>query len=331
MGKDYYGILECERGATDYDIANAYRALAPRWHPSRNEGNIAVAFTRFHNLAEAYEVLSDREKRGCYDRFGEFGLKNGIPDTQGLPQGGYLYSGNAEEIFEKFFGTDNPYYPDFVDQKKFGNMFDFTNGDTFSGEPKQPVDLVVEIPCTLSDLYNGCTKTVSYKRFLLNEDHQTTRTEELRKDITIWRGYSEETEIRHSRMGNESAESHTSDLVFKIKQQPHDCYRRDGDNLIYTHKLSLCDAIQAAPVIIETLDGRQMTVSFDEVINPETQKVVPNEGMPILKINENVLELQTYGKSGKDPERGDLIVEFDIAFPKFLTEDKRQQLSSILS
>ena len=81
MGKDYYGILECERGATDYDIANAYRALAPRWHPSRNEGNIAVAFTRFHNLAEAYEVLSDREKRGCYDRFGEFGLKNGIPDT----------------------------------------------------------------------------------------------------------------------------------------------------------------------------------------------------------------------------------------------------------
>ena len=62
MGKDYYGILELERGATDYDISNAYRSLAPKWHPSRNEGNIAVAYTRFHNLAEAYEVAAQRSR-----------------------------------------------------------------------------------------------------------------------------------------------------------------------------------------------------------------------------------------------------------------------------
>lgn len=95
-------------------------------------------------------------------------------------------------------------------------MFDFTHGETFAGEIQKKEDLVIQIPCTLSDLYNGCVKTVEYSHQLLNEDHLTTRTEELRKDITIWRGYSEETEIRHARMGDESAEMHTSDLVFKI-------------------------------------------------------------------------------------------------------------------
>jgi hypothetical protein len=61
--------------------------------------------------------------------------------------------------------------------------------------------------------------------------------------------------------------------------------------------MNLVDAIQAAPVMFNTLDGRVITVSFDEVVNPETKKVVKNEGMPILRLNENVLELQAYGKS----------------------------------
>jgi DnaJ-class molecular chaperone len=115
MGKDYYAILELDSAATPYDVANAYRRLAPTWHPSRNTDNISVAFAKFHNLSEAYEVLSDADRRSCFDKFGEFGLKNGVSGSDGVAQGGYLYAGNANEIFEKFFGTDNPYYPDFVD------------------------------------------------------------------------------------------------------------------------------------------------------------------------------------------------------------------------
>lgn len=73
MGKDYYKILQVARGASDEDIKKAYRKLALKYHPDKNQA--PEAEEKFKEVAEAYEVLSDKKKRETYDRFGEDGLK----------------------------------------------------------------------------------------------------------------------------------------------------------------------------------------------------------------------------------------------------------------
>lgn len=73
MGKDYYRTLGLQKGATDEDIKKAYRKLALKYHPDKNKS--PGAEDKFKEIAEAYEVLSDKKKRDVYDRYGEDGLK----------------------------------------------------------------------------------------------------------------------------------------------------------------------------------------------------------------------------------------------------------------
>lgn len=75
MGKDYYRTLGIQKGANDEDIKKAYRKLALKFHPDKNKA--AGAEEKFKEIAEAYEVLSDKKKREVYDRYGEEGLKGG--------------------------------------------------------------------------------------------------------------------------------------------------------------------------------------------------------------------------------------------------------------
>ena len=75
MGKDYYKVLGLSRGATEEEVKKAYRKLALKFHPDKNKS--AGAEEKFKEIAEAYEVLSDKKKRDVYDQFGEEGLKGG--------------------------------------------------------------------------------------------------------------------------------------------------------------------------------------------------------------------------------------------------------------
>lgn len=75
MGKDYYRVLGLTKTATDDEIKKAYRKLALRYHPDKNKA--AGAEDKFKEIAEAYEVLSDKKKRDIYDKYGEDGLKGG--------------------------------------------------------------------------------------------------------------------------------------------------------------------------------------------------------------------------------------------------------------
>ncbi len=75
MGKDYYRVLGITKAATDEEIKKAYRKLALRYHPDKNKA--AGSEDKFKEIAEAYEVLSDKKKRDIYDKYGEDGLKGG--------------------------------------------------------------------------------------------------------------------------------------------------------------------------------------------------------------------------------------------------------------
>ncbi|KAJ3265504.1 hypothetical protein HK104_006283, partial [Borealophlyctis nickersoniae] len=88
-GKDYYGILGVSKDADEETLKKAYRKQALKWHPDRNPNNKEMADRKFKEVSEAYEVLSDKNKRAVYDQFGEEGLKGGMPNGAGGGAGGF--------------------------------------------------------------------------------------------------------------------------------------------------------------------------------------------------------------------------------------------------
>ncbi|KAK9826370.1 hypothetical protein WJX81_003911 [Elliptochloris bilobata] len=119
MGKDYYSILGVPKDADDDQLKKAYRKLAVKWHPDKNPDKQQEASEKFKEIGEAYDVLSDKQKREIYDRYGEEGLKMGGPPPPGAGDGGYAgFSGMpagggggysfdqdaAQKIFEQLFG-----------------------------------------------------------------------------------------------------------------------------------------------------------------------------------------------------------------------------------
>ena len=115
MGKDYYKVLGLSRGASEDDVKRAYRKMALKYHPDKNKS--AGAEEKFKEVAEAYEVLSDKKKREVYDKYGEEGLRGGAGGGGGggrAPQAGganftYTFHGDPRATFAEFFGTSNPF------------------------------------------------------------------------------------------------------------------------------------------------------------------------------------------------------------------------------
>jgi curved DNA-binding protein CbpA len=80
---NYYDILQVQKNSSDVDIKKSYRKLAMKWHPDKNPENSEEAAKRFQEIGEAYDVLSDLEKRAIYDKYGFEGLRDGIPNAEG--------------------------------------------------------------------------------------------------------------------------------------------------------------------------------------------------------------------------------------------------------
>lgn len=143
---DFYERLGIARGATTEEVKKAYRKLALKYHPDRNEGS-KEAEARFREVTEAYEVLRDPEKRATYDRFGEQGLRGG-PGSPGF--GGFDFS-DAIEIFMRDFGGFAGF------EEIFGGRRGGTSGRR---EPGKGQTLRVRLPLTLKDVRSGVKKKI---------------------------------------------------------------------------------------------------------------------------------------------------------------------------
>lgn len=117
MGKDYYKVLEIPRNASEQEIKKAYRKMALKYHPDKNKS--PGAEERFKDIAEAYEVLSDSQKREVFDKYGEEGLK-GAPQRQPggasfrefhMPEGftSFSFHGDPRATFSRVFGDEDPF------------------------------------------------------------------------------------------------------------------------------------------------------------------------------------------------------------------------------
>ena len=139
--RDYYDILGVPRGAGDDDIKRSFRKLAQQWHPDVN--TTAEADERFKEINEAYQVLSDPQRRQAYDMFGHAGVGNGGGDPFGGAQGGFQGG---------FQG--------------FGDLFDAVFGGGAAGgrRPRVPTgaDLRYDIQLTFAESINGAEKEIEF-------------------------------------------------------------------------------------------------------------------------------------------------------------------------
>lgn len=126
---EYYHILGVQKNATQEDIKKAYRKLALKWHPDKNPDNKEEAERKFKELSEAYEVLSDENKRNIYDRYGKEGLSGGGGGGGGggghydhFGGGGFTFR-NPEDVFREFFGGRDPFADFFAEDDNFFGGF----------------------------------------------------------------------------------------------------------------------------------------------------------------------------------------------------------------
>ncbi|KAF2956170.1 molecular chaperone DnaJ [Marinitoga sp. 38H-ov] len=161
--KDYYKILGVSKDASPEEIKKAYRQLVKKWHPDRHQENKKEAEEKFKEIQEAYEVLSDPQKKSLYDRFG-FVPENGMPPPN---QGG---RGGFEDLFEDLFGN----FGNFGDSgSPFSDIFDMFMGGSSSSKRRQrtskpPVkgeDKFFSITVDLKDVLNDIKKHIEYDRY----------------------------------------------------------------------------------------------------------------------------------------------------------------------
>jgi DnaJ-class molecular chaperone len=205
--KDYYKILELEKKASQEEISWAYSRLSLKHHPKKNnQKDIIYNNYIFSEIAEAYQALSNPENKSVYDYFGYDGLINGVTDNAGNLKGGCKFAGNSYEIFEKYFGTKNPYTlikdsDTFNDE--FGTMFGSSVGGLYYDFDSPPLDLNVDLLCSLEEVYIGGLKRINYKKIVTNHDSRTTCEKEYFKDVEISKGINNGEKIVFVGEGNQ--------------------------------------------------------------------------------------------------------------------------------
>ncbi|KAK3440087.1 hypothetical protein EUGRSUZ_B00399 [Eucalyptus grandis] len=349
MGVDYYNILKVNRNASDEDLKKAYKRLAMIWHPDKNPtSKRSEAEAKFKQISEAYDVLSDSQKRQIYDLYGEEALKSGQFPPRGGGVGGsgaqphfahrpnqgghHQFNGSgasftfnprdAEDIYAEFFGSEsNGGGGGGRGRRAYGGdgFFKASNGGASAshgggGELRKEAPVENALPCSLEELYRGAKKKMKISR-TISDGFSKIRTVEEILTIEIRPGWKKGTKITFPEKGNQEPGVIPADLIFVVDEKPHAVYKRDGNDLVVDQEITLLEALTGKNLELTTLDGRNLVIPLNEIIKPGLEKVVPNEGMPI---------------SREHGRKGNLRIKFDVKYPSRLTADQKSDLRRVL-
>ncbi|KAH0756796.1 hypothetical protein KY290_020289 [Solanum tuberosum] len=300
MSVDYYKTLKVSRNASEEDLKKSYKRLAMKWHPDKNSENKKEAEAKFKQISEAYDVLSDPQKRQIYDIYGDEALKSGQfdPSSPSDRRGFKFNSRDAEDIFAEFFGGSDGYSR--------------STGGTVRIRKAAPVENT--LPCSLEELYKGSKRKMKISRIVLDGTGKPTTIEEVLA-IHIKPGWKKGTKITFPEKGNHEPGAAPGDLIFVIDEKPHDVFKRDGNDLVINQKISLVDALAGKTINLTALDGRELTIPITDVVKPGHEQKIPNEGMPISK------------EPGK---KGNLRIKFEVKFPSRLSSDQKCDIRRVL-
>lgn len=362
MKKDFYEILEVQKTATADEIKKAYRKVALKYHPDRNEGSKA-AEDKFKEAAEAYEILSDADKRAKYDRMGH----EAFEQTQGHGGGHHM---NMDDIFSHFgdvFGNDG-FDP-------FGSFFG--GNSRRSGRGVRGQNLRVRIKLTLEEILHGCEKQIKITRKIADEnasyhacqtcggsgqvkkisqtflgnmqtittcpkcngagrtasgktggsaDGLKSKEENLKVDIPA--GVSEGMQLSLSGKGNDGPMGGPAgDLIILIEEEKHPHLIRDGQHVIYTLNLNFADAVLGTKVEVPSIGGK-VKVEIKSGTQPGTVLRLKGKGLPSVNshgIGDQKIYVNVYTPQQMSSEEKKMIEKLQTSSnfqPKDQTGDK---------
>ena len=286
MARDYYTVLGVSKTASGDEIKKAFRKLAVKYHPDKNQGN-KEAEEKFKELNQAYEVLSDPEKRKKYDRYGE--NWNRMDESQfaggGAPGGGrtYRYEGNPA---------------DFGDAADFSDLFEsfFSAGGSSRQKGKRKgQDQHGEMSITLEEAYQGTAKVVEINN------------EKIR--IKLKPGTYEGLSIRLAGKGTAGRNGgQAGDLYITIHVLPDPQVLREGDHLRQNFTVDLFSAVLGSEQEVSTISGK---LRIKIPAGTQNGKIfrIKGKGMPV------------YNEPGK---AGDLLLVAQVQIPENLTPEQKE-------
>jgi curved DNA-binding protein len=301
--KDYYKILGVSKTATQDEIKKVFRKMAKLHHPDKNPGNKA-AEAKFKEMSEAYEVLSDPEKRKKYDQLGE--------NYQAYKNSGGGAGG--EDFWEQYNRQQGgggrqqqPHYGDYEDVFGGGGSFSDFFQNIFGGggaggrtqqrrtRAQQGQDYSAEYTLTLEEAYRGTTT-------LLNVDKQQLK-------VNIKAGVKDGQKLRLKGKGGPGAGGGPNgDIIITVHVRPHPVYERKGDDLYREQPVDLITAVLGGKVSIGLLDGTSLNMSIPAGTQNGKLLRLKGKGMPVY---------------GKEAEHGNLILTVRPQIPETLTDEER--------
>lgn len=344
--RDYYEVLGLSKSADEGEIKKAYRKLALKYHPDKNPGDVA-AEEKFKEAAEAYEVLSNSEKKAQYDRFGHAGMGG---------QGGFGGGMNMDDIFSQF-----------------GDIFGgaFGGGGSFGGSrgggsrTVRGTNLRVKMKLTLEEIAEGVKKKIKVNKLVNAEgvtfktcttcngsgritrvaqtflgamqtqstcnvchgagkmiDHRPSGADEngLKRqeeviEIDIPAGVEEGMQLSVTGKGNAGPfNGIPGDLIVVIEEVEHEELKRDGENLHYEAFVSFIDAVLGETIEIPTISGKAKIK-----VDPGTQS-----GKVLRLKGKGLPNIQGYGQ-------GDLFVHINIWTPSKVSKEEKEMLEKLRS
>ncbi len=296
--KDYYAVLGVSRSADADEIKRLFRKLARKYHPDLNP-NDAVAETKFKEINEAYEVLSDSDKRKKYDQFGQYwkqagqgGFGGGYGGGSGFDDADFGRFNNFDEFINELLGRFNqPSGGAYGARGPAGAGF----GGGFGGPGQQQattsLDQEAKLSLSLGDAFQGTRKSI--------------RANGRSIEVNIPAGVKEGSKVRLRGKGMASAYGQQGDLYLIISLQSHSFFKLEGENLSCEVPIAPDEAALGTQIEVPTPEGR-VSVNVPAGIRSGQSLRLRGKGWP------------------KRDGRGDQLVKIVIATPKNLSDDERE-------